>query len=106
VITSRYQRLQESVLLRTLGASRKQVLQIMTLEYLFLGALAALSGLVLAFAGSWALARFVFETPFTPEILPALIIIVAVVALTIFLGMVNSRGLVERSPLEILRVEA
>lgn len=106
VITSRYQRLQESVLLRTLGASRKQVLKIMALEYLFLGGLAALTGLVLAFAGSFALARFVFETPFAPEILPTLIIIVAVVTLTIFLGMVNSRGLVERSPLEILRVEA
>ncbi len=106
VITSRYQRLQESVLLRTLGASRKQVLKIMTLEYLFLGGLAALTGLLLAFAGSWALARFVFETAFTPEVLPTLIIIIAVVGLTIFLGMVNSRGLVERSPLEILRVEA
>ncbi len=106
VITSRYQRLQESVLLRTLGASRKQVLKIMTLEYFFLGSLAAFTGLVLAFVGSWALARFVFETAFAPEILPTLIIIVAVVTLTIFLGMVNSRGLVERSPLEILRVEA
>lgn len=106
VITSRYQRLQESVLLRTLGASRKQVLKIMTLEYFFLGSLAALTGLVLAFAGSWALARFVFETAFAPQILPTLIIIVVVVTLTIFLGMVNSRGLVERSPLEILRVEA
>ncbi|MEK7729527.1 MAG: FtsX-like permease family protein, partial [candidate division KSB1 bacterium] len=106
VSTSRYQRLQESVLLRTLGASRRQVLKIMALEYLFLGALAALTGLLLAFAGSWALARFVFETAFAPEILPTLVILVAVVALTIFLGMVNSRGLVERSPLEILRVEA
>lgn len=106
VITSRYQRLQESVLLRTLGASRKQVLKIMTLEYLFLGSLAALTGLLLAFVGSWALARFVFETTFAPEILPTLIILIAVVTLTIFLGMINSRGLVERSPLEILRVEA
>lgn len=106
VITSRYQRLQESVLLRTLGASRKQVLKIMTLEYLFLGSLAALTGLLLAFVGSWGLARFVFETTFAPEILPTLIILIAVVTLTIFLGMINSRGLVERSPLEILRVEA
>ncbi len=106
VITSRYQRLQESVLLRTLGASRKQVLKIMTLEYLFLGGLAALTGLLLAFAGSWALAHFVFETTFAPEILPTLVIIADVVALTILLGMVNSRGLVDRSPLEILRIEA
>ncbi|NUO81045.1 FtsX-like permease family protein [candidate division KSB1 bacterium] len=105
VITSRYQRLQESVLLRTLGASRKQVLKIMTLEYLFLGGLAALTGLLLAFAASWALAHFVFETSFVPEILPTLVIIAGVVALTILLGMVNSRGLVDRSPLEILRVE-
>ena len=34
---SRFQRVRESVLLRTLGASRSQVGRIMALEYVFLG---------------------------------------------------------------------
>ena len=38
---SKYQRIQESVLLRTLGASRKQMLAITIIEYFFLGALSA-----------------------------------------------------------------
>eukprot|EP01037_Dinobryon_pediforme_P007408 gene7408-7472_t len=52
---SKYQRIRESVLLRTLGASRKQILTITALEYLFLGALSALTGIVIALAGSFFL---------------------------------------------------
>src|SRR5690606_14312836 len=47
VVVSRMQRTGESVLLKTLGASRRQVVQIMVIEYLFLGVLATLTGLVL-----------------------------------------------------------
>ncbi|MEL7342349.1 MAG: FtsX-like permease family protein, partial [Bacteroidota bacterium] len=39
VIVSKYQRMQESVLLRTMGASRRQILSINALEYTFLGSL-------------------------------------------------------------------
>ena len=45
VLISKYQRIQESVLLRTLGASRKQIFYITALEYFFLGALAAATGM-------------------------------------------------------------
>ncbi len=51
VLSSRFQRLRESVLLRTLGASRAQIVRILTVEYVTLGLLAALTGLVLASAG-------------------------------------------------------
>ena len=44
IASSRYQRIEESVLLKTLGASRRQVVAIMALEYLFLGAFAAATG--------------------------------------------------------------
>jgi putative ABC transport system permease protein len=44
---SKYQRIQESVLLRTLGASRKQIFAITALEYIFLGALSALTGILI-----------------------------------------------------------
>ncbi len=105
VITSRYQRLQESVLLRTLGGSRSQILKIMTLEYLFLGGLAGLTGLLLALAASWALAHFVFEATFIPALLPSALVMLAVIAVTIILGMLNSRGMIDHPPLEVLRAE-
>jgi len=105
VLISKYQRMQESVLLRTLGASRRQILLITALEYFFLGGLAAATGIIIALGGSWALARFDFETPFTPQILPVIIIFFLVSALTVVIGLFNSRSIVNRSPLEILRSE-
>lgn len=105
VLISKYQRIQESVLLRTLGASRKQIFSIAALEYLFLGAFAAATGIVLALAGSWALGRFTFDTVFIPPILPMVIVFFSICALTVFIGLANSRFIVSKSPLEILRQE-
>ena len=105
VLISKYQRIQESVLLRTLGASRRQILVITALEYLFLGTLAAATGILLAVAGSWALAYFSFETPFHPHLLPVLLVFLTVVFITIFIGLLNSWSILSRSPLEVLRQE-
>jgi len=106
VLISKYQRLQESVLLRTLGASRKQIFAITALEYFFLGAMAAATGIILALISSYALARFTFETEFKPEILPILLLFLTVTGLTVFIGLINSRGILSRSPLEVLRQDA
>ncbi|MBA9078029.1 ABC transporter permease [Rufibacter quisquiliarum] len=106
VLISKYQRMRESVLLRTMGASRKQIYAITALEYFFLGALAAGTGIVLSLAGSWALARFSFETEFSPQLLPVLVLFGLISTLTVVIGLFNSRGVVNRSPLEVLRAEA
>lgn len=105
VLISKYQRIQESVLLRTLGASRKQIFSIAALEYLFLGAFAAATGILLALAGSWALGRFTFETTFVPPVLPMVIVFISICMLTVVIGLANSRFIVSKSPLEILRQE-
>jgi putative ABC transport system permease protein len=105
VLISKYQRLQESVLLRTLGASRKQIFFITALEYFFLGALAALTGILLALAASWALAHYIFDSSFHPDIIPVLILGIIVCALTIVTGLANSFGIMNRPPLEVLRKE-
>jgi putative ABC transport system permease protein len=105
VITGKYQRIRESILLRTLGAKKAQILKIMIVEYFFLGSFAALTGLLLAWAGSWALARFVFEAPFVPVLLPSLAALLIVTGLGILIGLANSRGVTSRPPLEVLRAE-
>lgn len=105
VLISKYQRIQESVLLRTLGASRRQIFYITALEYFFLGALAAATGIVLSLGISWLLAKFVFETEFTLQWLPLLIVFICICLLTVFIGLINSRAVVRRPPLEILREE-
>ncbi|TDH27934.1 FtsX-like permease family protein [Segetibacter sp. 3557_3] len=106
VLISKYQRIQESVLLRTLGASRKQILFITALEYFFLGALAAATGILLSLIGSWLLAEYLFKTSYTPEWLPLLVIFLAIALLTMFIGLFNSRGILSKPPLEILRQES
>lgn len=105
VIISKFQRIQESVLLRTLGANKKQVLGITALEYFFLGSIAAFAGIVLALLGSWGLAIFSFETTFIPDLVPALILFIAIASLTVLIGLSNSRSIISKTPLEVLRAE-
>ena len=105
VVISKFQRLRESVLLRTLGASRNQILRITALEYGLLGLLSALSGILLSLLGTWALARYVFEVPYRPDAVPLLIVAGVVTGLTVLIGVFNSRDVLTRPPLEVLRSE-
>jgi putative ABC transport system permease protein len=103
--TSRFQRIQEGALLRTLGATRKQLLGIVLAEYMSLGILASAAAGVLALAASWALARFVFESRFTVPMVPLAGLVLGIVALTVLVGLANSREVVRRAPLQVLREE-
>ncbi len=105
LLSGRYQRMQESVLLRTLGASRGQVLKILLVEYFSLGLLAALAGVLLAVLAAGALARFVFHTSFSPQPVSLLAAFLLVPALTVITGFLMSRGVLKQSPLSILRAE-
>lgn len=103
VLISKYQRIQESVLLRTLGASKRQVLMITALEYFFLGTLSAIVGILIALVASWGLAVFSFEIPFKPDILVILVLFVCVTFLTVVIGIFNINSILRKPPLEILR---
>ncbi|HWN18761.1 MAG TPA: FtsX-like permease family protein [Gemmatimonadales bacterium] len=103
--TSRFQRVREGALLRTLGATRGQVFRVVLAEYLSLGLLAAAVALVLAAAAGWAVARFLFEGSFTLPVFQMAALALTVVALTVMVGLANSRDVVRRAPLEVLRQE-
>lgn len=103
VRTSKYQRIKESVLLRTLGAKNKQILTITALEYLFLGILGSLLGILLALISSLLLAVFVFQEPFTPSLIPFLIFLPGISLLVLGIGLSNIREVLRSSPLEVLR---
>jgi putative ABC transport system permease protein len=105
VRTSKYQRIKESVLLRTLGAKGSELLKISALEYTFLGLMGSTVGVVLAIISSQALALFVFKEPFLPSYIPFLIFIPGITLLVILIGLSNIRSVISSSPLEILRRE-
>ncbi|MCH8981788.1 hypothetical protein IH922_07195, partial [candidate division KSB1 bacterium] len=48
---------------------------------------------------------FVFESVFIPTVLPFVVMISVVIGLTVLIGMLNSRGILDRPPLEVLRAE-
>jgi putative ABC transport system permease protein len=103
--TSRFQRVREGALLRTLGATRGQVYRVIFAEYMSLGLLASAVALVLAAGAGWAVARFVFESPFTCPLVPMSSLALLIVSLTVIVGLANSRDVVRRTPLEVLREE-
>jgi putative ABC transport system permease protein len=103
LVSSHFQRVRESVLLRALGASRRQVLQILLVEYLAAGALAALTGVILAVGAAWALAQWVLQVHFAPNWSPVIVALIALPALTVSVGLLMSRGLLAEPPLKVLR---
>jgi putative ABC transport system permease protein len=103
LIISKYQRMRESILLRTLGASSAIVTKINTLEYFFLGSLASLSGILLSFMATFLLGKFVFQMNFSLAWKEGLVLYLAITALTIVLGWLNGRKIINQPPMEILR---
>ncbi|MDP2526935.1 ABC transporter permease [Maribacter dokdonensis] len=105
VRNSKYQRIRESVLLRTLGAQSKQILKINALEYLFLGVLGSGVGVLLSLLSSFLLAYFIFDTPFIPSWVPFLVVLPGITFLVLAIGLFNSRGVLNSPPLQVLRKE-
>jgi putative ABC transport system permease protein len=101
--TSRTQRMREGALLKTLGARRRQVLEILFSEYLALGTLATATGLLIAWAASAVLVPQVFKVEYSVHWPPLLAIWGAVAALTVVVGLAGSRSLLRRPPLAVLR---
>jgi len=103
LIISKYQRLRDSILLRTLGASSRLVSLINTFEYFFLGSLASLSGILLSFMATFMLSYYVFELPFRWAWSEALLVYGVITTVTVILGWLNGRNIINKPPMEILR---
>jgi len=101
--TTRTRRTRESALLRTLGARRGQLLAVLVTEYLALASVAAVAGLGLAGVAAFAMVRGMFEIPFvwSPAVLLGTWAVVT--GLTVAVGLIGSRGVLDRPPLPVLR---
>ncbi|MFN2317425.1 MAG: ABC transporter permease, partial [Gemmatimonadales bacterium] len=105
VATSRYQRIREGVLLKTLGATRGQVLRVMITEYLALGLMAAMASVMLASVAGWAIAKWVFDQSFALPYLPLGTLAGGLILVTLVVGLWNSGEILNRTPLEVLRAD-
>ncbi|MDH5604910.1 MAG: FtsX-like permease family protein, partial [Cyclobacteriaceae bacterium] len=103
VINSKYARLKENVLLRTVGAMQKQIVGLTLLEYSYLGFFAGLTGILLSLLSGYGLSLFLFEVIFLPDISGLFVIWLGVILLTVSVGWFNTRSILNKSPLEVLR---
>lgn len=105
VINSKFVRIKENVLLRTIGARTSQIVRITLIEYGYLGLFSAITALVLSLGGGWLLTKFFFEVQLAANYLELLLISTGVMVLTVLIGWLNSREVINTSPLQALRRE-
>ena len=105
VAMTKFQRIYESAILRTLGASSRTLGAMLAGEYTTLGLLAGIIGAAGALVLSWAVCRYVFEI----EWRPATAVLVAGAALTTVMvaviGVIASWDVIRKKPLATLRAE-
>jgi putative ABC transport system permease protein len=98
-------RLYDAAVLKTLGATRRQLVGAFTLEYALVGLIAAAFATVAGSAASWAIVRFVMETGWTFSPLTALVTAIVAMALTVAAGLVTTWRALDAKPARILRTE-
>lgn len=101
--TGKYQRIRESVLLRTMGATQKQIIQITIFEYILLGIISSFSGIVLALGFSGIMAVAIFNSTWSVSLVPFLVLFPAITVIVLVIGLLNTRAIIKNSPLEVLR---
>jgi len=105
VSMTKFRRVYEAAILKTLGASSRRIAAILVLEYGVLGAIAGTIGAAGAIVLSWAIARFALELPWeaTPSI--TIVGIVATTLLVAAIGVLASIDVLRHKPLATLRAE-
>jgi putative ABC transport system permease protein len=103
VVSTRYQRIREVVLLKTLGATKPQIARIQAAEFLILGSAGGLIGGGLAAIAAHYLLGKLLNTEFAFQWIPLLAGVAASGALSIATGWLASRGILNHKPLEVLR---
>jgi putative ABC transport system permease protein len=95
----------EAVVLKTYGATRRQLLVAFIIEYGLLGLVASLFGIIVGSLGSWFLAHYILEMPWTFS--PSLAVITALIAmvLTIAAGLTVTARALSAKPSFYLRNE-
>ena len=103
VAAARRRHLYEAVVLKVLGARRIDLLRIFLLEYLALGATAALAGGLLGSLGAAAVVIFAMHLPWTFSLAAVLAVLLIALALTVAAGFLGTWRLLGRPAAAVLR---
>ena len=105
VAMTKFQRIYEAAILRTLGASTRTLATMVAIEYSALGLIAGVIGAAGALALSWAVTKYLLEIAWRPQplLLSAGVVLTALLVGTV--GVVASSDVLRRKPLGALRSE-
>ena len=98
-------RLYEAVVLKTYGASKRQLVGAFVIEYAALGLAAAIFGLAVGSLGSWFLARFLLEMPWSFSFATAALTALIAMAVTVIAGLSVTWAALSAKPAPFLRNE-
>ncbi len=105
VASTRYRRVREAVLLKTLGARRAQVVIVQAVEFATIGLLGGLAGSVFASWLASILLGRLFKTDYEFRWMPLAVTVLVTPVLTVLAGWLASRSILSQKPLEVLREE-
>jgi len=105
VAMTKYRRVYEAAIFKTLGATRRLIAAVLLLEYGILGLLAGSIGALGAIALTWGISRYALDIPFRPLIGLATSGVAATAILVAAIGVVSSWEVLQRKPLATLRAE-
>jgi putative ABC transport system permease protein len=105
VAMTKFRRIYEAAIFKTLGATRRLIATVLVLEYGLLGALAGTIGSLGAIALTWGISRFALDIPFRPLPLLSLAGIAITSVLVAVVGVASSWDVLQRKPLATLRAE-
>jgi len=105
MMVGRRQREADAVVMKVLGATRRDVIVAFVVEYGVLGLLAAIMGSGLGTAAAWAILTFVMEIPFAPNLLTIAVVVLGAVLATIVTGMVTTWSAMSVRPARQLRAD-
>ena len=105
VAGTRFRRMREVVILKTLGATRWRVSRIFSVEFLVLGGVAGLMGSLLAGGFANFLLKRMLDAPTSIPAIPILLSVLATALIANAAGWMASFPILGQKPLEILREE-
>jgi putative ABC transport system permease protein len=105
VAGTRFRRMKEVVILKTLGATRRRIAWIFSVEFLALGAVAGIMGSLLASAFSALVLTRLLDIRFHPDWAAHSLTVAAAALVAALAGWAASFRILGRKPLEILRQE-
>ncbi|WP_298281935.1 FtsX-like permease family protein [Novosphingobium sp.] len=103
IAAARERKTYDNVILRVLGASRRQLLVLLMAEYVLLGALLCALALALGSGVAWAVVVLLFEFDWLPDWPRILSVLGAGVGLVMVLAVGGSLGLLRTRPAQVLR---